>query len=394
MKPHHFGILISAAFIGLLGIVALINTMIIYHKQDGAQLNKSKPRSLPRNTDRRSVKESNIIPNANLYIDFGTSMDPNTIFFKNDPKFPDHGFITCSDTDRMYLIQCPSKGWTGSAHQEVYWKDEEPTIPDDTVRLYVFNNCARTKRLVAVGENVPETLRNGINIPSQDRVAVDLKIGFEGTMFSQVNCRDSIDVGNCDTCSCITGENNEQSAKKPFACSLVDLKVDLKRKVRYRLNNMDSFTTSYILSPGDKMIKQHKDNTCQASGGATFFTNQQILNQCPEELAFKDEDGVVITCLSLCNSCKLDNLVKSCHCTVDDDCKECTIYTDSQISDYNTSPPLKCVNNRCRTKLTRPDGRTCDTIVHSPQGNFTYKDIFCCNGLSQQLCQQLNGNEQ
>lgn len=233
------------------------------------------------------------------------------------------------DGDHLYLICCPGRGWVGSADQEVFWgHDQEEEPPPGHVRLHVFNNCLTQTTLEGVGLLLP--------LPPGKPQTVDLPRGFHGDLFTRSGTACECPRGRDGTCLGL-----------PRACSFLSIHCQ-PSQVRFRVSNRHGFSTAYILGP--------RGTGENSSGGGNFFQNQQVLNQCPEELAFAD-DGVVTACISSCGACQLEEKIQACQCRVDADCGRCNTFRD--LMPGVQEAPLRCISNRCRSKVSEKNGVRC-----------------------------------
>ena len=345
MNQRKKSILISGAFILLVIVVAIVDTLTGKKKTE----NRTEQKSGTVDLERRTLAKD--LPSA--YINFAKTLDPNSATAEDAPK------LTCRRQGHMFLIACPGKGWTGSADDEVYWGPEEEERdgeenPEGFLRLHIYNNCVSKSGLVfrAVGKNIPERLQEGLKIKPKTPAVVDIPYGFSGKIFSQSGCINK----DCQVCP------QESDDASPFGCSTVDMDVDLRTgDLSYQTNNSRGFSTAYILSS--------KDEECPSSGGGLLFSNRKILNQCPDTNAIKGRDGFVTTCLSNCEVCQLAEAIRTCQCRMDDDCADCSYARDFLPGD--SVPPLQCVQNRCRSKLD------CSKKYKTMEGDLTASEFFC-----------------
>jgi hypothetical protein len=310
----------------------------------------------------------------NLYIKTMTELLPKGVVF--DPA--DAKFVTCPNTTMMYLVACPGRGWDQKKIKEIDWRSTPPK--QNFTRLYVLNNCFKDIYMGAVGTGVP-VLLNGAKIAHQEIEHYDIPFGSTLAIFARSPCQMDLNIRGqsvlqCKDCTCPPTEDGIGCKEPGFACSQVDFSSTSKGAVKYRVNHTNGFTMTYLLSASDE---------CKTAGGSLFYNRQEILKQCPEPLAFTDEqDPLRITaCVNTCKICQIEEASKNCQCTKDDDCfLNCPNYSFHIIP--NTSrPPLKCLNNRCVSKM---DHRCSDTY----RDKLTYRDVYCCQNLTPQECSLLN----
>lgn len=396
MPPRTLPAVVSGALVLLL---LLVGVAVSFSKryQERRLGPKDRPAKPPRRVltpmeldlERRLMSRTAKVP-QNAYWKYAKALDPNTIAFLLDPAFPTEGFLQCADRkQRMYLICSPGRGWEGPSRDHVSW-DDNPGDPeqgpeDGFLRLHIYNNADTDVYMGGVGVGLPGKI-NGLRIPPGGQGFSDFPWGFGGSVFGRTGCTlRSGTRGNpdlfCRDAECPPTADGLGCTALPFVASRVDFSVTPDgSSVKYRTNNLDGFTMAYIMTPGNPL-----PDTCQASGGGLRFGTRQILQQCPSHLAYRSKEGIIEACPSQCKTCELEDIVDNCQCQVDADCLQCTQYLDN-VRAADSTPPLVCQQNRCRTKMSVRAGAGCNDTFKTLSGDVSFRGIYCCGevpGLSE-----------
>ena len=369
----YWSFIFSICIISLFIIIGLVHSIYAYshgpsypHK---AKVNKLMSEFIAPSVTRRELKKSTIPPSDmyNQHIE--------------EYKVSTSSGECANFKGSLHIIACPGRQWKGMSSDHIFWPPEtkEPAKANE-LKIHIYNNCNSEMVFQVMGDPINSSVE--MIEPQQTKTLVFvLPLPQAITLFGQSQCQDN-NTENCDVCECIRTPGSDLCEQAPSVCSSIDIKITETGEAHYAINNNTGFTTAYIVMANPE---------CPVLGGDLEVTTKHILNQCPNELVYSNKKGTVTACASMCKVCQLEEMVQSCQCIRDIDCADCTVYSD-QLPSGDATPPLVCIANRCRSKLTQKFGPMCNDKFTSIQGDISYTDMFCCENKQSAKAKNKVGN--